>query len=136
MAIEDQDQASIEDASESELADALDCLRRIPQAAAAKALGISDRRYRDIERGYSRPRNRTRAAILKLANDIQAGDRFPSNEADFESGRVAEYAGLADGSFPWGGVVVFGFLLVWFIGAVIAARNPQSSVSPLAPNEE
>jgi DNA-binding XRE family transcriptional regulator len=68
MAIESQDY------DEDELlTEALETLKALPQATVAYEIGISERRFRDIERGRSRPRFRTREAILRLADDLRAG---------------------------------------------------------------
>jgi hypothetical protein len=65
------------ESGDQQLEDALEQLKTIPQSTIASRIGISERRFRDIEQGRSSPRPRTRSAILGLA-DVLRG-REPSN---------------------------------------------------------
>ncbi len=67
----DDDAEPVVYTSESALGAALDVLAGYPQEEVAVALGISSRRYRDIEQGRTKPHKRLEKAILRLAQAVQ-----------------------------------------------------------------
>ncbi len=52
---------------DAELTTALNILRRSPQKPISIALGMSERRWRDIVQGKARPHKKLRARIFRLA---------------------------------------------------------------------
>jgi len=73
--------------SDQELAAALEALQQLPQRVIAQRIGLSERRLRDIERGRSVPRQKTRKAILQLADDMHLTEPTSSTttcSSDFE----------------------------------------------------
>ncbi|HLJ84261.1 MAG TPA: hypothetical protein VKT51_08845 [Candidatus Eremiobacteraceae bacterium] len=65
--LECADPVSYEDESDPELNAAVCVLAKHRQGRVAKALGMSERRWRDILQGYARPHEKIRGQILRLA---------------------------------------------------------------------
>lgn len=95
---------------DQELEEALELLKSIPQSTVALRIGISERRLRDIERGLSRPRSRTREAILRFADSVRSDGEL-DRRVTAESSTDSEYA-ATDGvpNLLWSILIVTAFL--------------------------
>ena len=62
---------------------AIEVLKSIPQSTVAYQIGVSERRLRDIEHGRSTPRQKTREAIMRFAQEVSKG-KAPAGRSAFE----------------------------------------------------
>jgi len=100
--------------TDAELEDALEVLKSLRQCEVAFEIGVSERRLRDIERGRSTPRRRTRDAIIGLAEDVRAGYAIGEPETSAQS----------EGGTSLGPIIFVGVLLVALIVAVVKFAKP------------
>lgn len=123
------------DTRDDELDGALEVLKQLPQSTVAYKIGISERRLRDIEHRRSYPRQKTRDAILRLAQEVSEGK--PS-AAPSTFGSESIYRGPAAAPFQWqplqastgftgyAGLVGFGILVISIvIGAVLGSGSQE-----------
>ncbi len=116
------------DARDEELDSALEVLKSLPQSRVAYEIGMNERRLRDIEHGRSKPRARTRDAILRLADEIREGrmsnglpeaSRQPWRSAvDHESGGQAGQPGF-------GPLIAVACFVVFMIVKVVIDAHSQ-----------
>jgi hypothetical protein len=99
---------------DAELEDALEILKQLTQAQAAAEIGISARRFRDIERTRATPRRRTRDAIIRLAEDVRSGYAVGENEI----------SGEPEGGNSFGPIIFGVLLLVASIVAILKLSKP------------
>ena len=125
-------------ARDEELDTALEVLKRLSQSKAAAGVGISERRYRDIEHGV-RPHKSTREAIIRFAETVST---WPTSYLEHTSPNTALPLAEAErdgGGFPYGAVAVVVFFLICIFAPIFAGGNPQTFTPPtlpISPNEE
>jgi len=118
------DHGPFEEHADDELAAALDVLKGLSQSNAAFEIGVSERRFRDIERGRAQPRRKTREAILRLADDLRAGWR-PDADEPFVTAKSASSGNESDSGFPVGTLVVVLFFVGLIAFAMVISRPPE-----------
>lgn len=103
------------DSADEELDSALEVLKNLPQREAAAEVGISERRFRDIERHRSTPRPKTRDLIIRLAQNVRADNS------------IGESIGEAQGDSEnlVGPLIFGGLMLVGLIVILILLRPPE-----------
>ena len=132
MTVDDEDSAQQKaDSVDHELNDAIEILRQLPQTEAAAGVGMTVRRYREIEHGrVSNPHKSTREAIIRFADSVRTR-RWTRAE------HTASYAPVSvtqpeqdEGGFPWAGLMIGGLFLLAIIGSAIGGQNPKTFMWP------
>lgn len=127
-------------ARDDELDAALEVLKQVPQAKVAAELGISERRYRDIEHGLVKnPHKSTREAIIRFAETVSTGSTSYLEHTSSNTALPLAEAERDGGGFPYGVVTIVVFFLICIFAPMFAGGSPGTFAMPklpIAPNEE
>jgi len=125
---------------DEELDAALEVLKRLSQSTVAAEVGITERRYREIERGrVAKPHKSTREAIIRFADTVQTGDWPGPGETSSKPREPSAPVEQGEGGFPYGAAAVVLFFLICVFAPIFVGQTPGTltlPILPISPSEE